>query len=333
MPPGPGDGDRKDTHMRRTVPASSYVAVALTVALTAIGLCAVGARSEPAAGRPLTGLASLAARPAAHPFGGDAAGRDGIGAVAPERGVTVLAKAARADGREESLTVATGRDGTVTITAEGPGAERGAGATQVRPATATAGCADGSYTLEGFRVIRTLPFYYNPANAPANVRSTALTAIRNATHAVATGANRCAITRRLNSGATYSGATGRAAQLGAAGKCTGNDGHNVVGWGSLPSGYLAVTCIYYSDGKVLNSDVLINWNYRWFTSRPADCSNAFDVQSVVVHEQGHTFGLGHVDAKSHRAQTMATSLAACDISKRALGLGDYRGLAHIYGTR
>jgi hypothetical protein len=133
-------------------------------------------------------------------------------------------------------------------------------------------------------------------------------------------------------GATYSGATRRTAQLTSAGKCAGNDGYNVVGWGTLPVGYLAITCVYYSAGKVQNSDVLINTRYPWFTTRPANCRGTYDLQSVITHEQGHTFGLGHVDPGLHGTQTMSASLVACDTTKRLLGLGDYRGLVRIYGT-
>jgi hypothetical protein len=194
-------------------------------------------------------------------------------------------------------------------------------------------CTDGAYTLEGFKVDRLMPFYYNGLGVPASVRTAALAAVRGAVYTVATGANRCAARARLAVGASYSGVTRRTAQLTSAGKCSGNDGYNVVGWGTLPTGYLAITCVYYSAGKVRNSDVLINTRYRWFTSRPANCRNAYDLQSVLTHEQGHTFGLGHVDPRVHGTQTMATSMGPCDTSKRALGLGDYRGLVHIYGTR
>ncbi|HSV64388.1 MAG TPA: hypothetical protein VLJ59_00580 [Mycobacteriales bacterium] len=42
------------------------------------------------------------------------------------------------------------------------------------------------------------------------------------------------------------------------GRCNGNDGDNTVGWGSLRVGYLAITCVYYADGKIASSDIMIN---------------------------------------------------------------------------
>ncbi|HSV64387.1 MAG TPA: matrixin family metalloprotease [Mycobacteriales bacterium] len=66
---------------------------------------------------------------------------------------------------------------------------------------------------------------------------------------------------------------------------------------------------------------------------PVRCSGAYDVQSVLTHEQGHTFGLSHVDLTTHSTQVMATAIGACDTSKRLLGMGDYTGLARLYGTR
>lgn len=54
---------------------------------------------------------------------------------------------------------------------------------------------------------------------------------------------------------------------------------------------------------------------------------------MLTHEQGHTFGLSHVDLTTHSTQVMATAIGACDTSKRLLGMGDYTGLARLYGTR
>jgi hypothetical protein len=320
--------------------AAPFTFAAVTAALC---LCVAGSAAVSAPGHPVVGAAGpVAAAAQAAP------GRTGPGAI-PRRGTGVLVEAALSDGTNEAATVTTAGTATAGTTSAGTATAgttsagtAGTDAAQLGPVgglarsvsvAGTAACTDVSYTLEGFRVSRSLPFYYNGAGVPASVRTGALAAIRGAAYTVATGANRCAAARKVNAGATYSGTTRRTAQLNSAGRCTGNDGYNVASWGMLPAGYLAITCVYFSAGKVLNSDVLISTRYRWFTSRPANCRNTYDLQSVITHEQGHTFGLGHVDPNRHGTQTMAASLMACDTSKRALGMGDYRGLVRIYGTR
>ena len=230
----------------------------------------------------------------------------------------VVTEAVRADGTEERAAHEAATPGT---------------ATQPRLAGTPGSCTDGAYTLSGYKVSGTIAFRYNPAGAPATVSKYATVAISNSLKAVSTGANRCKLPATLKASAALLGATAKTPQLNTAGACIGNDGQNVVGWGTLPTGYLAITCIYFVAGKVINADVMISKRYSWFLSRPAGCSNSYDLQSVLTHEQGHTFGLSHVDPTSHGTETMGTLIAPCDITKRALGRGDYGALARLYGTK
>lgn len=206
-------------------------------------------------------------------------------------------------------------------------------ATQPRLAGTPASCADGAYTLSGYKVSGAIRFRYNSAGAPASVAKYATVAISNSLRAVSTGANRCKLPATVKASGMYVGGTTARPQLSSAGACTGNDGANTIGWGTLPTGYLAITCIYFVNGKVLNADVMISQRYRWFLSKPAGCANLYDLQSVLTHEQGHTFGLSHVDPTAHGSETMGTLIGACDVSKRALGRGDYAALARLYGTK
>jgi Matrixin len=206
-------------------------------------------------------------------------------------------------------------------------------ATQPRLAGTPGSCADGAYTLSGYKVPGTMSFRYNSAGAPATVARYATVAVGNSLRAVSTGANRCKLPATVKASGLYVGGTARTPQLNTAGACTGNDGQNVIGWGTLPNGYLAITCIYFVGGKVVNADVMISKRYNWFLSRPVHCANTYDLQSVLTHEQGHTFGLSHVDATAHGTETMGTLIGPCDITKRALGRGDYAALARLYGTR
>ncbi len=199
---------------------------------------------------------------------------------------------------------------------------------------ASAACTDAAYALAKWRMTSKFNWYYNPANAPASVADTALATLRTGTATVFTGQNRCGDTPALTLSEQYQGTTTATAQVSATGTCTGNDNRSVTSWGDLPTHTLAYTCVYYrSNGSILSSDMLIdNKIHKWFTTKPASCSNTFDLLAVVVHERGHTVGLDHVDQAAHKVATMSPRTLACDTSERSLSAGDLAGLVARYGT-
>ncbi|HJQ44857.1 MAG TPA: matrixin family metalloprotease [Amycolatopsis sp.] len=209
----------------------------------------------------------------------------------------------------------------------GPGTARTA-------ATTTTACTDTAYALAAWRLSSTYKWYYNPSGAPASVASTALTALQNASQTMATGRNRCGIPASLSTTQQYAGSSTRTAQITSSATCAGNDGYSVTSWGTLPSGYLGYTCVYYrpSTGAIISSDMMLDKAHAWFTTLPATCSGAFDVQTVATHERGHTAGLAHVDQTTHAVETMSPSTRACDISERYWALGDLTGLTARYAT-
>jgi len=210
-----------------------------------------------------------------------------------------------------------------------------AAATTMAATTVDPACQDLSYALAAWRVPSSFNWYYNPAAAPASVASTALTAIRNASTTLFRAGYRCGGYSTLSTTQVYVGTSTRAAQVSSTATCTGNDNVSVVSWGTLPSNVLAYTCVYYSTTtkKVLASDVLIDNKYhQWFTTLPASCSNKFDLQSVMVHERGHTAGLAHVDQLVHSLLNMAPKTPPCSIARRTLGAGDVAGLKAMYGV-
>ena len=111
----------------------------------------------------------------------------------------------------------------------------------------------------------------------------------------------------------------------------------VVSFGTLPQGTLAQTCTIYEIDDHSNrtkwSDILLNKaSFNWTTNPGArSCRSRYDLESVVTHERGHTFGLDHVSEVSHRNLTMSPSInGPCQSSERSLGLGDWRGLDRKY---
>jgi len=81
------------------------------------------------------------------------------------------------------------------------------------------------------------------------------------------------------------------------------------------------------------SDIKINkQGVRWTTSpRSGSCRGMWDLEGVMTHERGHTFGLGHVSETGHGNLTMSTTInGACQMAKRTLGRGDVLGLGGKY---
>ncbi|MGI5169993.1 matrixin family metalloprotease [Spirillospora sp. CA-253888] len=252
-------------------------------------------------------------------------------AAAGEAAVRVISYV---DGRHEVIEeagtgLATGAavpDGLAPAAA--PTAAGAATAAKARPRQ----CTDGAYKRTGWRISGTLKWYYNGAGAPSSVSRTASKAISTAARRLVAGHNDCGMSRSFRVGQRYAGASRRVPAV-TASSCGTQDGHSVVGWKRMSSSVLAVTCAWTSGSKVVSTDIAVNTRYRWFTSKPRGCSNRYDLESVLSHEWGHAFGLGHVSLSSHGTQTMATAVRSCTTSKRTLGLGDYRGMQRIYGLR
>ncbi|MEV0003230.1 matrixin family metalloprotease [Micromonospora sp. NPDC050980] len=220
------------------------------------------------------------------------------------------------------LTVARDQSGAIRIspTDAGPGA-----------ISTSSACGSSAYNRAGYRWTTTYQWWYNSSNVAAGVYGRAEDDLRAATTNITQGHNDCGMTGRPRAYHSYRGRTTTRPQLSTSGACTGNDGRNVTGWGTINSTtILAVTCTYHNGGRALASDALINTRFRW-TDHASGCTNAWDLTSVMTHERGHTFGLGHSSADT--ASTMYPSIAACTFGKRTLGRGDLRGLLDLYGRR
>lgn len=159
--------------------------------------------------------------------------------------------------------------------------------------------------------------------------------IRSAAAAVASGHNDCELPADLTIDQRYDGDTDRRANVTPGGGCSQRDGHNVVSFGKLAPGLLAVTCVWWegrkSDGRSVEADILVDdASGTFFLSQPPDCHARWDLQGILTHEFGHVFGLGHVPYTQHGALTMSDAIPECTTAYRGLGLGDYLTLRTRY---
>lgn len=196
-------------------------------------------------------------------------------------------------------------------------------------------CDDPAHALEGWRESSIHRWRFNAGSTPAGLSVTEVrTALLQATTTITGAVNSCGMADNVSARASFAGDTGTGTNISASGTCGTHDGRSVTGFGSLPSGTLAVACVWYSTTsrpyEVIESDVKLNRSVAWFTTRPVPCADRYDIQSVVAHERGHTFGLAHVSEAEHAEQTMSTLGRPCSISERTLGQGDVLGLEALY---
>jgi hypothetical protein len=93
---------------------------------------------------------------------------------------------------------------------------------------------------------------------------------------------------------SFGGATSRCPSI--VQECPGPqrlDGFNDVGWARLPGGTLGVT--WSTTGSVDEADMALSTGVPWSTGC-MDVAGGVDVQSVLLHENGHVAGLDHASS-------------------------------------
>ena len=124
------------------------------------------------------------------------------------------------------------------------------------------------------------------------------------------------------------------------------DKKNVHAWKPISSSAIAYARTYYytnqfvtgADGKMyyraIESDVCYNTRYGWSTSgldgTPYKSGDKIDVQTVALHELGHTLGLGDIYGTDLAWDTAQIMNSYNDI-QRTLGAGDIAGVQKLYG--
>jgi hypothetical protein len=105
------------------------------------------------------------------------------------------------------------------------------------------------------------------------------------------------------------------------------DGVNVVDFGPLGAGALAMNYTWYQGGHILEVDLRFNrTDYRW-TNRPHG-ANRYQVANVAAHEIGHQLGLDDL-SDPHGALTMFGRMSRGEMAKTTLGRGDLKGASTL----
>ena len=187
-------------------------------------------------------------------------------------------------------------------------------------------CSDSAYNLEGGRQHNgSYSWQFDAATTPSALgRSAVLSVIKKAFNNVTGEHNDCGRPGSIAASNTYLGATTTRPN------CNQPDGHNVVGFGRLDNGVLAVTCYWISGGRIAEADMKINSREAWSLSL-SSCSNQIMLEATLTHEAGHVFGLDHVSEKAHGRLTLSPYIdGICENQESTLGLGDMRGLEALY---
>jgi hypothetical protein len=301
---------------------SSSIRVAVVAAL--LGGCMVGSPPREVSGdEPLPD--DLVA--------GDVVRIGDVGIIVPPPGMAVGMTADKEDGTVVDLAIVNPAIGAVHI-AESVRPEAGP---LVIANAAPDQCKDGAYKLEGSHWAQPMTWFFNDATTPAaNSRTNVTNGLLVGANAITTQRNACGFADLVTAQHVYAGTTTLKPNLTSsttAVTCGDTDGSNVVAFGPLPSGYLAITCYWYNPDNNTNieADIRFATGNKWFAlGVPTGCSNKWGIEQVATHEFGHAFGLGHVAQSTHPELTMAPQSLPCTNAHVSLGLGDVRGLRALY---
>jgi hypothetical protein len=261
---------------------------------------------------------------------GDVLTNGTLSVIVPDAGQGVWAEAILPNGTMEEIGVVTRPDGSVEVTSWGSPDQIGLGALP----TSAPECSDGAHTKLTFKWTRKHRWFFNAKSTPAGLaRKSVERSVKRATTNITRAANACRMKDTVRAVASYRGKTTKGTQTTAEGACAAKgDGRSVTGFGQLPVTQLGLACVWFKGRRAMESDVLLNNNtHSWTTGTGGSCVERWNVEAVMTHERGHTFGLGHVDEVEHGNLTMSERInGTCQKSEARLGKGDIAGLRSLY---
>jgi len=124
------------------------------------------------------------------------------------------------------------------------------------------------------------------------------------------------------------------------------DGYNVNGWKKFGNSFIALNRWWTNGVKVggyysiIESDIWYNLDYKWTTSlTTAQSTNKLDLQSVALHELGHSIGMGDIYSSTYGGSLPPSDPRTKDFEQvmnlyngpqRTLGNGDKAGAQILY---
>lgn len=298
--------------MLRVFFAVGVVAALIGSASAAEGSVAVGSPGQIDA--PKGGPTQVAAAP------GDLVRFEGIGAIVPQPGHGVIAAFLTTQGSSVDMRVWTEVDGRVFTQTAFPmfaGGGGGGGPGECNDSYEPASLGFGKWTS---------PFlwYFHSNSTPSgnnvgNVETDLKTAVINVLHERNVCGRPDSVTATTSS---YGGRLQQGTNIDSTGHCLTPDGTSMAGFGTLPSGILAGTCIWTNGATPDESDMRLDSSAAWSTDEGSGCNSSYNVDDVATHERGHTFDMADVTDSNHTDLTMYAGAWFCDTSTETLGLGD-----------
>ena len=324
----------------RSIAVTAAVAATVAGTMTAAAGTAHAAPRKPAWCKP-TGALSARAMPQQVKLaecdlrGRTVHGPNGVSAVVPADGTSLVAHTLRTTGEDAELRIEVDdRAGAVSITSSGGRVPAGRPRTSRAP---TDPCRDGAYNFLPAKWPRgtTVGWRYHPGGngLPMSPISQGVSNMVGAHTDCVPGGR---FTPAPNVGARNTGSSVTPPNLTRGAACGIRNGVNTFGWLAMTTtspSVLAATCIWFRGGTTVESDVALQeFGKRWWTG--GTCTpGSYSAEAVATHETGHVLGLEHVTGANHSGLTMAPSVGACDDGLATLGKGDYDGLIALYGGR
>jgi matrixin len=192
-------------------------------------------------------------------------------------------------------------------------------------------CSDSKYNLIGPKWKSTLKWSYKSSTTPSYLTtSQVVQVLKRAFNNITMQRNDCGRADRVSATWSYLGTTSRNIGVTKAGACGSADGHNTIGFGALPAGYLALTCVRSVGTSITETDIRFGTGSSWALAL-SGCFNDYMLEAVATHEIGHAFGLDHVGETNHGRLTMSTFIdGTCENQESTLGLGDMKALEALY---
>jgi hypothetical protein len=187
-------------------------------------------------------------------------------------------------------------------------------------------CQDGAFRLLGGRWTRTYEWSFKRSSTPSGLDRAAVTnTLTRSFDNVTNARNDCGRQDNVSATHDYLGVTTRSPN------CRSRDGYNVVGFGRMDLGVLAVTCFWMSNGRIIEADMRINDRESWSLAMNGCQGDRLMLEATITHEAGHVFGLDHVGERRHGRLTMSPYIdGPCNNNEATLGRGDMLGLEQIY---